>query len=308
MIKTIFLGLITILLVSCGGGSSNVPPLVIGSAENAGNPNLSPTCGVLQPEEICETFFFPTGTAVKREYILNIPDTVTEPNPPLFILLHGGGGNAGLASLPFGIRRFIKDNKYIGVFPNARINDRGFRSWNFDDVEFITEVIRQLIVNQNVNPKKVYIFGFSNGSFLANLLACKIPDKITAVIGLAGTLLEPLTGCANTGDVAIHNIHATGDDVIPYIGVPDRFLGAIDAIEEWRIQNQCSATFTTSNMIDLTRDVTGDDASTRTYDNCTRTVELTTIEGSGHLPEYNFPQLHGLMIDFINKAQSEVLP
>ncbi|HFB67127.1 MAG TPA: alpha/beta fold hydrolase [Aeromonadales bacterium] len=289
-------------LISCGGGGTG-PVFKDEGVGNTDRTGLEPTCGILQPEEVCLTFFFPTGTAEKREYTLNIPSSITEANPPLFILLHGGGGDAGSASIPFGIRKFIDDNKFIGVFPNARINSRGFRSWDFDDVQFIEEVIRQLRLNQKINPEKVYVFGYSNGSFLANLLACKIPDKITAMFGFAGTLLEPLTDCANTGSVAIHNMHAKGDDTIPYAGSPGNFLGALETIEEWRIFNQCDATFTTSTLFDLTKDIIGDDAETRTYENCLRTVALTSIEDSGHLPQFNLEELHRIMLNFYNQPE-----
>lgn len=306
MSKKLFSWIFFFLLVSCGGDSGG-GSAVISESVGPSTPIEAPNpCDNLLPNEVCETLVFPEGSGIRREYILNIPATVTEPNPPLFIMLHGGGADGSSGVIPFQIRAFISKNKMIGVFPNAKLNKDGIRSWFFDDVPYIEEIIRLMELNQNIDPNRVFVFGFSNGAFMANLLACKIPEKITAMMSYAGTLLEPLHNCSNAGNIAIHNMHSTGDQVIPFAGFPGRFLGALESIEEWRIFNQCDATFTQSAIFDLTFDEEGDDAATRTYENCLRTVQFTQIEGAGHLPIFLIGKLHTLMINFYNQATNEI--
>jgi len=286
--------LLLIFLSACGGGgqSINLAPVI----------DLSPTCGNTLGNETCKVFIFPVGSGQKREYILTIPPGITETSPPVLIFLHGGGGDASSTRLFFGTRQFVDDNKYIGVYPNARINSSGFRSWDFDDVEFIDEVINQVIANQNVDPNRVFVFGFSNGGFLANYLACKIPSRITAIMSHAGNLLAPLADpinqCATNGTVAIHQIHATGDDTIPYDGVIGSFLSADEAALEWSRFNQCDAAFTTSLPFNLAIDVAGDETTTRTWQNCIAPVQQTIIQGSSHLPNFDLAALRQLMLDF----------
>jgi polyhydroxybutyrate depolymerase len=264
---------------------------------------LAQTCGLITANEICEAFLFPQGSETRREYILHTPDGTIEDSPPLFIFLHGAGGNAGDSPGPFGIRKFMTAQNYIGVFPNARANENGFRDWQEDDVEFIDFIIEQLILTKNIDPQRVFIFGFSNGGFLANLAGCKIPSKITAVFSFAGNLLEPLNNCESDGDLAIHHLHATGDEIVPYDGIDGRFLSAPDAIEEWSIYNQCDASFVISDRFELTNDENGNDSSTWTYENCIKPVQLTTIDGSGHNPSFQTLKLQKLMSDFFAAAQ-----
>jgi len=263
--------------------------------------DYTPTCDQFASNEFCKVFYFPDENGDKREYILHVPEGDIEESPPLLIFLHGGGGDARNSPIFFGIRTFLDDKKYIGVMPNGRINDLGFRAWDFDDVEFIDEIIRQQVRESNIDLNRVFVFGFSNGGLLANYLACKIPNRITAIISHAGNLLapldDPINDCATNGDVAIHHIHAIGDDVIPYNGT-EGLLSADAAVNEWSIFNQCDASATESDAFDLTFDVEGNDASTLTYQNCIKPVQLTTIDESSHLPDFIFEQLSSLMEDF----------
>ncbi len=293
--------LISFFSLGCGNGNSSgitvaPPPLV----------DLNPTCGNTLGNETCKVFIFPFGSLQKREYILTIPETVTEASPPVLIFLHGGGGDASSSRLFFGTRQFLETYGYIGVFPNARINSRGFRSWDFDDVEFIDEVINQVIASENVDPSRVFVFGYSNGGFLANYLACKIPSRVTAIMSHAGNLLaplaDPINDCATDGNVAIHHIHATGDDIIPYDGVVDSFLSADEAILEWSRFNQCDTSFITSPPFDLALDVPGNETVTRRWQNCIDLVEQTVIEGSSHLPSFDLGKLKQMMQDFYLSA------
>jgi polyhydroxybutyrate depolymerase len=264
---------------------------------------LAQTCGLTIDNETCEVFLFPEGSDSRREYILHTPDGSIDDSPPLFIFLHGAGGNASESPGPFGIRKYMTAQGFIGVFPNARVNENGFRDWRVDDVEFIEFIIEQLILTKNIDPERVFIFGFSNGGFLANFAACEIPSKITAMFSFAGNLLEPLNNCVTDGDIAIHHLHATGDEIIPYDGVEGAFLSAPDAIEEWSIYNQCDASFVISDAFELTNDENGNESITWSYENCIKPVHLTTINGSGHHPSFQTLKLQELMSDFFAAAQ-----
>lgn len=290
-------------LLACGGSGNEEVSYLESIADDI---DLSPTCGTTHSNESCEVFIFPSDSSQKREYILHLPQGEIETSPPLFIFLHGGGGSAATTPLFFGIRAFLKNTNYIGVFPNARLNERGFRSWDFDDVEFVDEVIRRVNISHNIDLQRVYVFGYSNGGFLANYLACKIPSKVTSIMSHAGNLLapldDPINSCEKDDYVAIAHIHATDDDIIFYEGTEEGFLSAEEAIREWSIQNQCDDSFTLSNPIDLVFDEEGTDSTTRTYENCLAPVQLTTIEGSTHLPDFDLEELSSLMQEFYEES------
>ena len=98
---------------------------------------------------------------------INIPDSIT-PNEgfPVCILLHGFGGNGA---------QFIQQyqnilNNHILIAPTGYLN-----SWNISDepseapdLEMIADLVNQLQSYDNINPDKIRIIGFSNGSALAN--------------------------------------------------------------------------------------------------------------------------------------------
>jgi len=260
-------------------------------------------CGLTTDNETCEIVVFPENSQTSREYILHTPSVELDDSPPLFIFLHGAGGIAGASAGPFGIRKYMTSAKFVGVFLNGKADEFGFRTWEEDDVEFISYIIDQLIINKNIDSNRVYIFGYSMGGFLANLAGCRIPSKVTAIFSFAGNLISPLSNCASDGNVAIHNLHATGDEIIFYNGSDGDYLSAIEAIEEWSILNQCDASFIESDVFDLTNDVNGKDSITRTFENCIKPVQLTTIEGSGHSPLFQTLNLQQLMSDFFDASQ-----
>ena len=292
--------IIVFLILFISSCSKNREPPIKTPAAEAPPSQL---CGLTTDNETCETVVFPEDSQTSREYILHTPSVELEDSPPLFIFLHGAGGLAGTSTGPYGIRKYMTSAKFIGAFLNAKANEIGFRDWEEDDVEFISFVIDQLILNKNIDPDRVYIFGYSNGGFMANLAGCRIPSKVTAIFSFAGNLIEPLNNCATDGNVAVHNLHATGDEVIPYNGIDGAFLSAPEAIEEWSVLNQCDASFIESGVFDLTNEVAGDDSMTRSFENCIKPVQLTTIEGSGHSPLFQTLNLQQLMSDFFTASQ-----
>ena len=85
-----------------------------------------------------------------------------------------------------------------------------------DDVTYLSRLIDDLVQYYNVDPKKVYVTGFSNGAMMAYRLACEIPDKIAAIIPVSGTLA--LEHCSRSNSVAVLHIHGEIDENVPVAG------------------------------------------------------------------------------------------
>jgi polyhydroxybutyrate depolymerase len=247
----------------------------------------------------------------ERHFILNIPETISD-SPPLFIVLHGSDWRADKTVDRFLFRDFIQKNNFIGVFPNSIIRDDGISTWNahnetykishIDDVNFIKEIITKVVTEYNADAKKVYLFGWSNGGFMSNRLACEIPDKITAIYTLAGNLREELNSCSLAGNVAIHHIHATGDTTVPYEGDESHgYISAEAAIKRWVEFNRCDLTPFTTHNFDLTNDEVGKESRSYLYQNCDAPTDFTVITGSDHGPEFHNDILHQQMLSFYQK-------
>jgi len=301
----IFLFICVFLLSSCGGDSQGVNQNII----NTSTPTAQNyTCGVLTVNEICISLDMPDNYSAQRHFIVNVPENI-ENKAPIFFVLHGSGGRADKTVERFLFRDFIKKNKFIGVFPNAIVRDDGVSTWNahdetyeipfIDDVSFFKEIIVKVSAEYNADPENVYIFGWSNGGFMANRLACEIPESITGIFTLAGNLRTELNSCSLASNVAIHHLHATGDITVPFDGDESRgYISAQEAIQRWVEFNYCSLTPVITTAFDLTNDEVGDESFTTIYQECVASVAFTVINGSDHGPEFHNARLHQLMMEF----------
>ena len=87
---------------------------------------------------------------------------------------------------------------------------------NSDDVGFISQMIDAMAQNYNIDTKRVYATGHSNGSMMAYRLACELSDKITAIAPNAGQSV--IEGCKQSRPVPILHFHGTADKCALYNG------------------------------------------------------------------------------------------
>ena len=141
-----------------------------------------------------------------RPYIVQVPDHEPGERLPVFIFLHGNGGNARGAS-GFARRNRQIASRYIMVFPD------GYReSWNIvserskaDDTKFIEAIIKSLAEQPNVQPGNFSIMGVSNGAALVNQIA--IESQLPNIRNLISSV-SPLNGFQHDGK----NFKVRGDD------------------------------------------------------------------------------------------------
>jgi polyhydroxybutyrate depolymerase len=297
------------LISACGGSDSKV---LQSSPEQNPIPPLTYTCGTLSVNETCVALNMPDNYSNERHFILNMPETLGK-NAPLFIVLHGSGGRADKTVDRFLFRDFVKQNNFIGVFPNSIIREDGVSTWNahnetygishIDDVSFIKEVITKVVKEYKADAKKVYLFGWSNGGFMSNRLACDIPDSISAIFTLAGNLREELNSCSLSGSVAIHHLHATGDSTVPFEGDESRgYISAEEAIQRWVEFHRCDLIPLMTTPFDLTSDEVGKESISYLYQNCDVPIDFTVITGSDHGPDFHNDSLHQKMLEFYQKS------
>jgi polyhydroxybutyrate depolymerase len=141
--------------------------------------------------------------SLKRTFNIHIPASFDKTvQLPLVIALHGRGANG--ASMVFlthkGFNKMADKDGFIMVYPDGielnwndgrmdeEANDRAHRE-NIDDVGFISALIDSLINDYNIDPKRVYVTGISNGAIMSYRLACELSDKITAIAPVDGISL-----------------------------------------------------------------------------------------------------------------------
>ena len=117
-----------------------------------------------------------------------------------------------------------------------------------DDVGFISNLIDYLIKDYNINSKRVYITGMSNGAMMSFRLACELSDKITAIAPVAGYMPFNLKDFKPKNCVSVLLIANTEDNLVPYnggdIGLFKKNRGKVLSVKQsisfWIDNNKCS--------------------------------------------------------------------
>jgi polyhydroxybutyrate depolymerase len=169
-----------------------------------------------------------------RSYKLHIPPSYNKnTKTPVVIYLHGGGGSTDAAEQD-GLNSDSDKFGFILVAPGGTgIFPDKFLTWNsgqwdggtccgsayqnnIDDVGFISSLIDEVKTKVNVDPKRIYATGISNGAMMSYRLACELTNKIAAVAAVAPPAVP--AGCNPSRPIAIMHIHGTADPCVPING------------------------------------------------------------------------------------------
>jgi polyhydroxybutyrate depolymerase len=124
---------------------------------------------------------------------------------PLVIFLHGAGGSARQAMQQTGLDALAERAGFIAVFPEGLAAPQGqehagIQTWNAwtccgyardqkaDDVGFLAALISRLKADYPVDPRRVFLAGFSNGAMLASRFALERPGIVASIASVAGYL------------------------------------------------------------------------------------------------------------------------
>lgn len=190
-----------------------------------------------------------THDGITRDYILYVPQSYsTSDAVPMVLNFHGYTSSAN-SQMFYGNFRAIADREnFLVVHPQGTIGDDGETYWNaqwnpngIDDIAFTAALIDSISAKYNVNQKRIYSTGMSNGGFMSYTLACELSDKIAAIASVTGsmTVVQLNTSCNPEYKTPIMQIHGTDDGVVPYNG--NTWMAPIeDVVNFWREKNACS--------------------------------------------------------------------
>ncbi|MEW5819416.1 MAG: PHB depolymerase family esterase [Cyanobacteriota bacterium] len=232
-----------------------------------------------------------------RKYYVHLPPEYNKTKQlPVVLVLHGGHGNGKASARQNEFYKLADKEGFIAVFPEAfpgpKISSNlRYQHWNggprtnlhkcrdIDDVKFISLMIDQLKTNYNIDNKKVYATGISNGGTMAYRLACELSDKIAAIAPVGANQLD--IKCTPLKPVAIFHIHGLKDKILPYQGgkVSDDtedWRPVNEVITEWIKRNECS-----ENSVIVEEDK---EKICHTYADCKNnsTIKLCALKKHGH--------------------------
>lgn len=205
---------------------------------------------------------------LSRFYKIHVPKNYNAKNATALLLaFHGGGGDMNIQSTDEYYRLVSKSDKegFIAVFPNGISPFKsgkiatwnagkccgGARDKNVDDVGFIKEVVKNVSQQLNIDSKKIFASGMSNGAMISYRLACELSGTFKAITAVAGT--DNTNECKPGSPVSILHIHAKDDDHVLFNGgagvnaFKDRsqvneFVSVPDTISKWIKLNNCETT------------------------------------------------------------------
>ncbi|WP_299252982.1 T9SS type A sorting domain-containing protein [uncultured Aquimarina sp.] len=219
-----------------------------------------------------------------RQYRLYIPASYDASTPtPLILNYHGFTNNIDTQYNQSDFRQLAEDNQFIFATPQGL----GFLAgWainnnfggNEDDLGFSDALIDKIQDDYNINEKRIYATGFSNGGFFSYRLACELSPRIAAVASVAGSMTRSWINnnqCQPQHPTAVLQITGTNDNVISINGNGSN-EPIQDVMEYWSAVNNGDST---PDVIQL-----GGGSTRSIWDNGDNgvTAEFIRVQGKGH--------------------------
>jgi polyhydroxybutyrate depolymerase len=252
-----------------------------------------------------------------RPVTVYVPESYRSDTPaPLLILLHGYSAAGNLQEIYFQLKKGAHERGMLYAYPDGTLDGTNKRFWNaseaccdfgatgVDDSAYLAGLIDAIAETANVDPKRVYFVGHSNGGFMSYRMACDHGDRVAAIAALAGTTFVDPAACADKGQVSVLHIHGDADDTVPYEGgvlaLGKSIPGAEETLARFAERNGCDAARTDGARLDVDGQVPADETQTSEHAGCDDglAAELWRIEGGGHLPGVNDNFRNGVL-DFL---------
>lgn len=321
-----------------GGTDASIGGSSTGGTGTAGSGGTSAACMLHASGKLDLEWTVP-GHA-ERKVDLHFPPGYDCTKPvPLVLTLHGGGSERAemlLLTCPgddpdaappdangAGCLNTVADTKgFVIAYPDGTLNPdsgKGNRTYNagggkngfncvsghactlgIDELAYFTALLDALPSAVNVDPKRIFATGISNGGAMSHRLACELSSRIAAIAPVAGgNQAAAFPGCKPARPVPVLEIHGTADSCWPYLGgtavtclafqdmvaIPDdpAIKAPPSSVAFWAQNNGCTGAPSSSSL----PDTDPNDGTTTTvthYTGCQAgaDVELYAIKGGGH--------------------------
>lgn len=232
-------------------------------------------------------------------YTVYIPASYDFTKPAALVLSFHGASLWGRAQQALSGWDDVADREgFIVVYPTAAVGD-GPRAWHVAapqrvlvqsrgyvdnvlpaDVHYVSALLDALQSRYNIDAKRIYANGLSNGGGMSWLLSCTLPHRIAAVGLVGAAFTAPMDWCANQSPVPVILLHGTKDEEALYYGgkswvAPMVFPSIPGVARDWARRNGCAPAYTDSSV--------AADVVLRSWTSCNGAdVQLYTILDGGH--------------------------
>jgi polyhydroxybutyrate depolymerase len=210
---------VSLLLLSCGGGSSNAGGVAC----------------MAQAGTTCQSLSI---NGVTRTYLLHVPTNFQKSSSALVIVLHGSGGNGLGMEIGTGFSKLADQVGFAVAYPDGLLESNGgqtdwayfFNDFN-DDVGFFRQLINTTQGSVGPDPKRIYVTGLSSGALMSHRLGVQLSDLVAGIGVIEGALFNnasvnspPVPPVLAPTSVLI--LHGDQDKTVLYCGTP------VDASQE----------------------------------------------------------------------------
>jgi len=230
-----------------------------------------------------------------RSYSVHIPPSYNSRRPASVVLVfHSAMMNGAMMAQFCGLSEKADRSGFVVVYANGTGSTPIFLYWDAggvrgrvsDDVGYTAKLLDDLATVVNVDPKRVFATGMSNGAMMCYRLAAELSDRIASIAPIAGTMA--IENCQPRRAVSVLHFHGTKDGLVLFGGPDERipknlkFLSVAETVRVWVKANGCPDTPAVADLQNLADDGTtvrrkwygsGKDGSE---------VILYVIEGGGH--------------------------
>jgi polyhydroxybutyrate depolymerase len=320
LVRASLLGLVAVagalVCVGCGDDETGTGGATSSSSSTAGPGTTASTGDATSSSS--------TGGPITTDFVaggdrpvdVEVPSSYDPATPtPLLILLHGYTANGDLQNMYFGMSAVAEARGLLYAHPDGTVDAAGDRFWNatdaccdfygsgVDDVAYLLGLVDEISSKVNVDPKRVYFLGHSNGGFMSYRLACEASDRIAAIASLAGASFADPTDCGATSPLSVLQIHGTMDEVVAYEGgtFAAAYPSAAESTAHFAALAGCAEPPVSGGApIDADAGLAGEETTVETYPDCDAgyAVELWTIVGGSHVPALA-PRFSAKVVDFL---------
>jgi polyhydroxybutyrate depolymerase len=235
-----------------------------------------------------------------RSYLVHVPPRYDAGKPtPLVLVFHGALINGPIMVHFCGLNATADKEGFITVYPNGTGLWETFLTWNggnccgpaqwkqADDVGFTRAVLDDVAKLVNVDTRRIYATGLSNGGIMCYRLASELSDRIAAIAPVAGTMGTP--NCHPKRPVSVMHFHGDEDHILPFNGGLGRqkwmrivFASVDDSIRAWVKADGCPPKPTVTQLPAKVDDGTTVERKAYGPGKGGTEVVLYTIHGGGH--------------------------
>ncbi len=192
-------------------------------------------------------------SGVSRSYLLYFPPGQAGKHLPAFIMMHGSGSTDAQQEKYSGFDAFAAAHGLVVMYPQGvdkHWNDGrviGHESMA-DDIGFMKAMLAEVNAQGLIDPKRVYAAGISNGGFMAQHMACVMPEALAGIAVVAAS--QPVdAACPAARPMPVIFFHGTADKLVPFNGGPiapqfgnrGTAMSNAQAVAIWQKRNGCGA-------------------------------------------------------------------